>query len=194
MQMNNNTPRLDVQQICVELQRKKILHNVSLQLEQGQIASILGPSGCGKTTLLRALAGFQSINQGEIHVHGKLFSQAGYSLAPEKRNIGMMFQDLALFPHLTVEKNILFGLKSLTKSEQADRIKHVLALTELNQQETKYPHQLSGGQQQRVFLARALCQQAEIFFLDEPFVGVDIKTEQKHTTNTKLLQWRMKSV
>ena len=87
-----------------------------LQLQQGQIASILGPSGCGKTTLLRALAGFQAISKGEIYVHNKLFSKVGYSLAPENRHIGMMFQDLALFPHLTVEQNICFGLTELSKT------------------------------------------------------------------------------
>jgi len=183
--MNSNTPRLDVQKISVELQSKNILSDVSLQLQQGQIASILGPSGCGKTTLLRALAGFQSITQGEIHVHGKLFSKANYSLAPENRNIGMMFQDLALFPHLTVEKNILFGLKALNKSEQETRLKHVLELTELTKQERKFPHQLSGGQQQRVALARALAPKPEILLLDEPFSSLDPDLREQVATEVR---------
>ena len=94
--------RLDVRNVSAELQNKTVVRNVSLQLETGCIAAILGPSGCGKTTLLRALAGFQPISSGQIFVHEKLFSKTGFKLAPEKRHIGMMFQDLALFPHLPV--------------------------------------------------------------------------------------------
>jgi len=183
--MTNNIPRLDVRDVSVDMQGKNILNNVSLQLQQGQIASILGPSGCGKTTLLRCLAGFQPISNGEIVVHEKLFSKPGYSLAPENRNIGMMFQDLALFPHLTVEKNISFGLKSLRKSEQQNRIKHVLELTELINQEKKYPHQLSGGQQQRVALARALAPKPEILLLDEPFSSLDPDLREQVATEVR---------
>lgn len=181
----NTTPRLDVRNLGVELQGKKILQDVSLQLPQGQIASILGPSGCGKTTLLRSLAGFQQVSKGEIYVHEKLFSKQNYSLAPENRHIGMMFQDLALFPHLTVEQNIRFGLKSLTKSEQQSRVQHVLELTELQQQEKKYPHQLSGGQQQRVALARALAPKPEILLLDEPFSSLDPDLREQVATEVR---------
>lgn len=179
------TPRLDVRNLGIKLQGKKILHDVSLQLQQGQIASMLGPSGCGKTTLLRSLAGFQPVSKGEIYVHDKLFSKPGYSLAPENRNIGMMFQDLALFPHLTVEQNICFGLKTLNKNEQQARIKHVLELTELNQQEKKFPHQLSGGQQQRVALARALAPKPEILLLDEPFSSLDPELREQVATEVR---------
>ncbi len=179
------SPRLDVRNLNAELQGKKILRDVSLQLHYGQIASILGPSGCGKTTLLRTLAGFQQITSGEIYVHEKLFSKQGYSLAPEHRNIGMMFQDLALFPHLTVEQNISFGLKELSKKEQQARIKHVLELTELNQQEKKFPHQLSGGQQQRVALARALAPKPEILLLDEPFSSLDPDLREQVATEVR---------
>ena len=145
--------RLDVRNVSVELQSKEVVKNVSLQLEPGRIASLLGPSGCGKTTLLRALAGFLPVSRGEIIVHDKLLSNMEYKLAPEKRHIGMMFQDLALFPHLTIEQNIRFGLKSLPYKEQSLRTQQVIDLTELTDQEKKYPHQLSGGQQQRVALA-----------------------------------------
>ncbi len=185
MNEHDMTPRLDVRNVSVSLQDKKILRAVSLQLQQGQIASILGPSGCGKTTLLRALAGFQPVSSGEIYVHNKLFSKLGYSLAPENRHIGMMFQDLALFPHLTVEQNISFGLKSLKKSEQQLRIKHVLELTELNRQDKKYPHQLSGGQQQRVALARALAPKPEILLLDEPFSNLDPDLREQVATEVR---------
>lgn len=187
--MDSNTPstspRLDVRNLSVAIQGKKILRDVSLQLKQGQIASILGPSGCGKTTLLRSLAGFQQVSNGEIYVHDKLFSKQDFSLAPENRNIGMMFQDLALFPHLNVEQNICFGIKSLSKSDQKSRIHHVLELTELQQQETKYPHQLSGGQQQRVALARALAPKPEILLLDEPFSSLDPDLREQVATEVR---------
>ena len=177
--------RLDARQVSVALQNKNIVRNVSLQLEPGQIAAILGPSGCGKTTFLRALAGFQPVSDGEVYVHKKLFSQAGYTLAPESRNIGMMFQDLALFPHLTVEQNIRFGLKTLSNKEQQSRVRQVLELTELNSQEKKYPYQLSGGQQQRVALARALAPKPEILLLDEPFSSLDPDLREQVATEVR---------
>ena len=183
--MTTKSTRLNVRNVGAELQGKKILNDVSLQLEQGQIASILGPSGCGKTTLLRALAGFQEISKGEIYVHDKLFSKAGYSLAPENRHIGMMFQDLALFPHLNVGQNICFGLTELSTVDQQSRVQHVLELTELTQQEKKYPHQLSGGQQQRVALARALAPKPEILLLDEPFSSLDPDLREQVATEVR---------
>ena len=177
--------RLDVRDVNVVLQNKKIVQNVCLQLEPGRIASILGPSGCGKTIFLRALAGFQPVSRGEIFVHKKLFSKTGFTLAPEKRHIGMMFQDLALFPHLTVEQNIRFGLKSLSKNEQQARTRQVLELTELGHQEKKYPHRLSGGQQQRVALARALAPKPEILLLDEPFSSLDPDLREQLATEVR---------
>ena len=177
--------RLDARQVSVALQNKNIVRNVSLQLEPGQIAAILGPSGCGKTTFLRALAGFQTVSSGEIFVHDKLFSKTGYTLAPEHRNIGMMFQDLALFPHLTIEQNIRFGLKTLSNTEQHARVLQVLELTELSGQESKYPHQLSGGQQQRVALARALAPKPEILLLDEPFSSLDPDLREQVATEVR---------
>ena len=177
--------RLDARNVCVELQHKKIVRGVSLQLQPGSIASILGPSGCGKTVLLRALAGFQEISGGEIFVHEKLFSRAGFKLAPEKRHIGMMFQDLALFPHFTIEKNIRFGLRSLSKDQQLARTRQVLELTELTSQGEKFPHQLSGGQQQRVALARALAPKPEILLLDEPFSSLDLDLREQVATEVR---------
>ena len=177
--------RLDVRDVSVEIQNKEVVKKVSLQLEPGRIASILGPSGCGKTTLLRALAGFQAISGGEIIVHEKLFSNTEFKLAPEKRNIGMMFQDLALFPHLTVEQNIGFGLKSLSIEEQSNRTQQVIDLTELTNQGKKYPHQLSGGQQQRVALARALAPKPEILLLDEPFSSLDPDLREQVATEVR---------
>ncbi len=177
--------RLEVRDAGVELQHKKIVRSVSLQLAAGRIASILGPSGCGKTTMLRALAGFQPIAKGEIFVHARLLSKAGFTLPPERRNIGMMFQDLALFPHFTVTQNIRFGLKSLSSKAQRARTQQVLQLTELIGQEKKYPHQLSGGQQQRVALARALAPKPDILLLDEPFSNLDPDLREQVATEVR---------
>lgn len=178
-------PRLEVRNVSLKLHNKNTLQNVSLQLEPGCIASILGPSGCGKTTLLRALAGFQSVASGEIYVHERLFSKAQFTLAPEKRHISMMFQDLALFPHLTVRQNICFGLKSLNESDQAARTREVLELIELEHKGEKYPHQLSTGQQQRVALARALAPKPEILLLDEPFSNLDPDLREQVATGVR---------
>ena len=178
-------PRLEVRNVSVTLQNKSIVRNVSLQLEPGCIASILGPSGCGKTTLLRALAGFQPVSSGEIYVHEQLFSTMQFTLAPEKRHISMMFQDLALFPHLTVRQNICFGLKSLNDSDKLTRTRQVLELTELDHQGEKYPHQLSSGQQQRVALARALAPKPEILLLDEPFSNLDPDLREQVATGVR---------
>lgn len=177
--------RLDVRDVRIRLQDKDIIQNVSLQLAAGQIGSILGPSGCGKTTLLRALAGFQPIASGEIHVHEKLFSKAQFTLAPEKRRISMMFQDLALFPHLKVRQNISFGLKSLDNGGQTTRVQEVLELIELEHLGEKYPHQLSTGQQQRVALARALAPKPEILLLDEPFSNLDPELREQVATRVR---------
>ncbi len=183
-------PRLDVRNVSVELQNKKTLQRVSLKLAPGRIASIVGPSGCGKTTLLRAIAGFQPISGGEIFVHERLLSKTGFTLAPENRHIGMMFQDLALFPHLTIEQNIRFGLKALSEDEQHIRTQQVLNLTELNNKAKKYPHLLSGGEQQRAALARSLAPRPEILLLDEPFSDLDPDLrEQVATEVRKILKY-----
>ena len=177
--------KLDVRKLCLDLHGQRIVDNVDLQLESGKIASVLGPSGCGKTTLLRALAGFQEVSKGEIYVNNNLLSKSGHTTPPEHRHIGMVFQDLALFPHLTVKENIQFGLKSLPKQNQSERIKQVLEITELQNEETKYPHQLSGGQQQRVALARALAPKPEILLLDEPFSSLDPDLREQVATEVR---------
>lgn len=178
-------PKLDVRGISVRLQNESVLQDVSLQLQPGCIASILGPSGCGKTTLLRAIAGFVPVFSGEIHVHETLLSREQFTVAPEKRHIGMMFQDLALFPHLTVRQNIGFGLKSLHSQDRLIRTRQVLELTELDQHAEKYPHQLSSGQQQRVALARALAPKPDILLLDEPFSNLDPDLREQVATGVR---------
>jgi len=132
------------------------IDGVSLQLKAGQIGVLIGPSGCGKTTLLRAIAGLQPVTSGQIQLSGRVVSQDGFTEPPEKRRMGMVFQDYALFPHLSVAANIAFGLHGQPLVAKAQRIEEVLHLVGLEGEKDRFPHELSGGQQQRVALARAL--------------------------------------
>ncbi|WP_071057892.1 ABC transporter ATP-binding protein [Pelistega sp. MC2] len=162
-----------------------VIHNLSLTIEPGEIASFIGASGCGKTTLLRSIAGFEPIYEGKILLMDKLLSTPSNMLPPEHRHIGMMFQDYALFPHLTIEKNIRFGLHKFPKAE-AQRITYeMLELINLTQYANAYPHQLSGGQQQRVALARAIAPSPKLLLLDEPFSNLDIDTREKLALDVK---------
>ncbi len=144
--------------------------NIDLAVEKGSIVTLLGPSGCGKTTLLRIIAGFERAEEGKVFLGENLVSDKNNWLPPEKRDVGMVFQDYALFPHLNVEKNVGFGYKN---SDREKRIREVLELVNLAGYEKKYPHQLSGGQQQRVALARALTRKPIVVLLDEPFSNLD---------------------
>ena len=156
-----------------------IVDGVDFKLAAGQIACLLGPSGCGKTTLLRCIAGFEEIAGGEIHLHGDVVSRKGQRLAPEKRRIGMVFQDYALFPHLTVEQNVAFGLGRKPGPDADLRVRQLLATVGLGGQGSKYPHELSGGQQQRVALARALAPRPQLILLDEPFSNLDVGLRER---------------
>jgi iron(III) transport system ATP-binding protein len=150
---------------------------ISLSLYSGELLSLLGPSGCGKTTLLRLIAGFEQPQQGTITIAQKPVAGDGYWVPPEQRNIGMVFQDYALFPHLTVSQNIAFGLSSSQKpiARIRQRVKEAIALVGLAGLENRYPHQLSGGQQQRVALARALAPHPFLVLLDEPLSNLDMQ-------------------
>lgn len=150
-----------------------VVRDINFALSQGDIGCLLGPSGCGKSTILRALAGFLPINQGEIRLQSQAISLPGRSLAPEKRKIGMVFQDYALFPHMTIADNVGFGLKNLGKAEKRQKVAELLDLVHLQDLADNYPHQLSGGQQQRVALARALAPEPTLILLDEPFSNLD---------------------
>ncbi len=150
---------------------------VTLALKQGDLLCLLGPSGCGKTTLLRLIAGFEQPQAGTIEIDGQRVAGAGYWVPPERRGIGMVFQDYALFPHLTVAKNIAFGLREDSKRQRQlrKRVAAAIALVGLEGLENRYPHELSGGQQQRVALARALAPRPKLVLLDEPLSNLDVQ-------------------
>ena len=164
---------LEIQQLDIAYAKHTVVKQLSLSLAQGQIGCLVGPSGCGKTTLLRAIAGFEAVAAGSIHLQQQLVSAKGVQLAPEKRQVGMVFQDFALFPHLNVADNISFGIRQLSQSERQAKVTQLLQLVGLPGLEQRYIHQLSGGQQQRVALARALAPQPSLLLLDEPFSSLD---------------------
>jgi iron(III) transport system ATP-binding protein len=146
--------------------------NLSFSLDYGEILALLGPSGCGKTTTLRLIAGFEEHENGQICLAGRTISSVDFSVPPEKRNVGIVFQDYALFPHLTVWENVCFSFTNGART-QTDRIKSILALVGLTDYRDRYPHELSGGQQQRLALARALAPGPKVLLLDEPFSNLD---------------------
>jgi iron(III) transport system ATP-binding protein len=155
------------------------VNNVSLILQQGDILALLGPSGCGKTTLLRIIGGFEHPQNGCIKIGEKIVCKSATMIPPEKRDIGIVFQDYALFPHLTVAENVSFGLKNLSKQQLEQRVTEALDLVKLEALGKRYPYELSGGQQQRVALARALAPQPKLMLLDEPLSNLDIQVRLK---------------
>ena len=166
---------LELKNVSIAYGNNIVVDDFSLTLDKGEIACLLGPSGCGKTSLLRAIAGFETIRTGEIYLNGELVSQPAKTLAPEKRHIGMVFQDFALFPHLNNTDNIRFGIRHLKRAEQKKRVNELLELIGLSQMKHRYPHELSGGQQQRIALARALAPKPSLLLLDEPFSSMDVE-------------------
>jgi len=151
----------------------KVIHDLDLTVGKDEIVCLLGASGCGKTTTLKAIAGLIEAKQGSIFIDGKLVSNEQSFVSPEHRNIGMMFQDYALFPHLTVANNIAFGLSNMSKAQKQQRVDEMLKLVHLIGCADRFPHQLSGGQQQRVAIARALAYKPSLLLLDEPFSNID---------------------
>ncbi|HVF64837.1 MAG TPA: ABC transporter ATP-binding protein [Casimicrobiaceae bacterium] len=156
---------------------RPVLRGLSFSLAPGAIGCLLGASGCGKTTVLRCLAGFEPIAGGSIALGGRVVSRPGFSLPPEERAVGMVFQDYALFPHLTVARNVAFGLRDRTSVER--RVDEMLELVGLRDAARAWPHELSGGQQQRVALARALAPQPGLLLLDEPFSNLDVDLRER---------------
>ncbi|MCO5387205.1 MAG: ABC transporter ATP-binding protein [Desulfosporosinus sp.] len=150
----------------------------NLEMNQGEVTCILGESGSGKSTVLRLLAGLEFPLNGQMQINGKILFNEDKFVLPEKRGIGMVFQDYALFPHMTVEENIRFGLTNLSKQEKTERIREMLELVHLEDYAKRYPYELSGGQQQRVAIARAVAPKPSILLLDEPFSNLDAHLRQ----------------
>ena len=164
---------LELDSLTVSYGDTPAVADLSLGLTAGQIGCLIGPSGCGKTTVLRAIAGFQRPAAGRIRLGGKLMSTSAHLVAPEKRRVGMVFQDLALFPHLDVAGNIGFGLQPQVRHQRHKRVDELLEITGLRGMASAYPHELSGGQQQRVAVARAMAPRPSVMLLDEPFSSLD---------------------
>src|SRR5262245_56146457 len=167
---------LEIEDLHQAYDGHEVVRGLSLQLRQGAIGCLLGPSGCGKTTVLRCIAGFEPARAGSIRLNGVVVSAPGVSVPPEKRGVGMVFQDYALFPHLDVAANVAFGLAG--KESSVGRVRELAELTGLSSVLGKYPHELSGGQQQRVALARALAPRPQLLLLDEPFSNLDTELRE----------------
>ncbi|HEU4441947.1 MAG TPA: ABC transporter ATP-binding protein [Burkholderiales bacterium] len=170
---------LEVENLRHAYGKQEVVRGLSFSLARGAIGCLLGPSGCGKTTVLRCIAGFEGVREGEIRLAGKLVSGHGVMVPPEHRRVGMVFQDYALFPHLPVSGNIAFGLHAAPAAERAARVAELAQLVGLAASLDKYPHEISGGQQQRVALARALAPRPELLLLDEPFSNLDVDLRER---------------
>ncbi len=175
----NASDYLVIDNLSVNFSSQIILNNLSLKLKAGDIGCLLGSSGCGKTTLLRCIAGFEKPQSGSIILNNRQLVTDHLFVAAEKRGIGMVFQDFALFPHLSVEENIAFGISNLDRISKQLRINEMLELVSLNDTRKRYPHQLSGGQQQRIGLARAMAPKPALLLLDEPFSSLDVELREQ---------------
>jgi len=174
--MNN---AIEIKDLSVSIAGQSILENISFGLQAAGIACLLGPSGCGKTTLLRCIAGFEKQQQGEVWINGVRASNPAHQLPVEQRHIGMVFQDYALFPHLSVADNITFALNNQSATIVKQRLDELVELLSLQKHINKYPHSLSGGQQQRVALARAMAPRPGVLLLDEPFASLDVELREQ---------------
>jgi len=170
--MTTDHPRLEIKNLRRSFEGRAVVDGVSLQIMPGQVTCLLGPSGCGKSTTLRMIAGVEMQDSGTIHVDGKLICDTIFRVPPERREIGLMFQDFSLFPHLSVAQNVAYGLRG-PKADKRARVEELLERVDLSRFIDGYPHQLSGGEQQRVALARALAPRPRIMLMDEPFSGLD---------------------
>jgi iron(III) transport system ATP-binding protein len=168
---------LDIHELGVRYERSAapVLDALNLSLRQGDIGCVVGSSGCGKTTLLRAIAGLVPVTSGTIDIGGLRVAGDGAEVPTERRGVGLVFQDYALFPHLRIDENIAFGLRALSRNERNERVQRLLELVGLQAYRRTYPHELSGGQQQRVALARALAPAPKLLLMDEPFSNLDVE-------------------
>ena len=179
--------RLEVKKLDFSYGRNQILFEFDFSLEESQIGCLLGPSGCGKTTVLRAIAGFENPTKGEIVLNGNKLNDSKIFVEPEKRQIGMVFQDIALFPHLSVESNIQFGIRTLTQTQRDKRSNELLDLVGMSQFKKTYPHELSGGQQQRIALARAIAPKPSLLLMDEPLSSLDEELREQLAREIRLI-------
>lgn len=173
--------KISMQNIAKSFGDKEVLHNISMDVDSGEFVALLGPSGCGKTTLLNLLAGLIDLDGGSIQVGNDVWSKQGFTLPAEKRRVGMVFQDFALWPHMSVFDNVAFGLK-LTKTssqEVKSRVHSALSMVQMERYARAYPHQLSGGQKQRIAIARALAPNPTIMLMDEPLSSLDAKLREQ---------------
>ena len=188
-------PEIHVRNLVKEFGDQRALDDVTFDVADGELFTLLGPSGCGKSTTLMSIAGFQQPETGSIAVGGETFFDAtrGLAVPAERRNLGIVFQSYAVWPHMTVFDNLAFPLKVRKLRRQAIRmrVREVLELVEMAQYEQRYPHQLSGGQQQRVALARALVYSPSVLLLDEPFSNLDAKLRERARAWVKELQHRL---
>jgi iron(III) transport system ATP-binding protein len=183
--MNSTQPLLSLEEVEIAYPKPdgkgwmRIVHDLNLQLEPGGIACLLGPSGCGKSTVLRAICGFEPLQHGQIKLHDKVVSSTSVQLPPSQRRVGMVFQDFALFPHLSVIENVMFGLGALPANRRHAVAMDWLGKVSLANKSQAYPHELSGGQQQRVALARAMAPEPDLILLDEPFSSLDVDLRER---------------
>lgn len=180
---------MEIRDLNFKYKNSKIqtLKGVSFNMNKGEILSILGESGGGKSTILRLIAELEEPLSGSVVIDNKIIIDNNTFLPPEKREIGMVFQDYALFPHMTVDENIKFGLNTLKKKEKEERVKEMLELVNLQEFGERYPHELSGGQQQRVAIARALAPKPSVLLLDEPFSNLDANLKIKIREELKII-------
>ena len=167
-----------LEDISIAYGKNRVVDKLGFSLSEGQIGCLLGPSGCGKTSILRAIAGFEPVQQGHISLRGNKVSSQGGHLVPEKRHIAVVFQDFALFPHLSIGENVSFGLHQLPLQVRKEKTTKMLDLVGLPGLENRYPHELSGGQQQRIALARAMATEPDLLLLDEPFSSLDAELRE----------------
>ncbi len=180
---------ITINDLSLSFGENKVLKNISLNIEKGELITLLGPSGCGKSTLLRVFAGLETFQEGEVYLDGEEISE----VAPKERNVGMVFQSYALFPNMTVFQNIAFGLsiKKMAKKEIKENVMDALKLVNLEDKADFYPEQLSGGQQQRISLARSLVTKPKVLLLDEPLSALDAKIRKQLQMDIRALQKKL---
>ena len=179
------TTLLEIIEIECRYQKSTVVQSLSFHVKHNSLVSLLGPSGCGKTTALRAIAGLEPIYHGQIKLRDEVVSRPGFTRPPEKRQLAMVFQDYALFPHMDVTANVSFGVRNVSKKIQQKMADEMLEIVGLSNMGQRYPHELSGGQQQRVALARALITKPDLILLDEPFSNLDIDLRERLSLDVK---------